>query len=43
MARSTLFSKNHLTLLLIKKRRSTDATGDLLSKDFAVFTRKHMC
>ena len=30
--RSTLFSRNHPTLLLIKKRRSTDATGGLLSK-----------
>ena len=43
MTRSTLFSRNRLTLLLIKKRRSTDATGDLLSKNFAIFTRKHMC
>ena len=32
MTRSTLFSRNHPTLLLIKKRRSTDATGGLLSK-----------
>ena len=42
MTRSTLFSRNHPTLLLIKKRRSTDATGDLLSKNFAIFTRKHV-
>ena len=32
MTRSTLFSRNHPTLLLIKKRRLTDATGDLLLK-----------
>ena len=43
MTRSTLFSRNHPTLLLIKKRRSTDATGGLLSKKFAIFTRKQMC
>ena len=43
MTRSTLFSRNHPTLLLIKKRRSTDATGGLLSKNFAIFTGKHMC
>ena len=43
MTRSTLFSRNRLTLVLIKNRRSTDATGDLLSKNFAIFTRKHMC
>ena len=41
MTRSTLFSRNHPTLLLIKKRRSTDATGGLLSKNFAIFTTKH--
>ena len=43
MTRSTLFSRNHPTLLLIKKRRSTDATGGLLSKNFAIFTGKHIC
>ena len=43
MTRSTLFSRNRLTLLLIKKRRSIDTTGELLSKNFAIFTRKHMC
>ena len=43
MPRSTLFSRNHPTLLLIKKKRSTDATGALLSKSFQIFTRKHMC
>ena len=42
MTRSTLFGRNRLTLLLIKKRRSTDATGDLLSKNFSIFTRKHV-
>ena len=36
------FSRNHPTLLLIEKRRSTDATGDLLSQHFAIFTRKHV-
>ena len=40
MTRSTLFSRKHPTLLLIKKRRSTDATEGLLSKIFAIFTRK---
>ena len=42
MARSTRFSRNHPTLLLIKKRRSTDPTRDLLSKNFEIFTRKHV-
>ena len=42
MARSTLFSRNHSTLLLIKKRRLTNAIGDLLLKNFAIFTRKHV-
>ena len=37
MTRSTLFSRNHPTLLLIKKRRSTDATGCL--KNFAAFKK----
>ena len=43
MSRSTLFSRNHPTLPLIKKRRSTDAAGGLLLKNFAIFTRKYMC
>ena len=43
MTKSTLFSRNRFTLLLIKKRGSTDATGELLSKNFAIFTRKRMC
>ena len=42
MARSTLFSRNHSTLLLTKKRRLTNAIGDLLLKNFAIFTRKHV-
>ena len=33
MTRSTLFCRNHPKLLLIKKRRSTGATGGLLSKN----------
>ena len=32
MTISTLFSRNHTTLLLITKRRSTDATGGFLLK-----------
>ena len=43
MTRSALFSRNHPTLLLIKKRRSTDATGGFLAKNFSIFTRKHIC
>ena len=43
MTRSTLFSRNHPTLLLIVKKRSTDATGGLLSKNFAILTRKRVC
>ena len=43
MTRSTLFNRSYPTMLLIKKGRSTDATGDLLSKIFAIFTRKHTC
>ena len=43
LTRSTLFGRNHPTLLLIKKRRSSDATGGLLSKNPAIFRRKHMC
>ena len=39
MTRSTLFSRNHPTLLLINKRRSTDATGGFLSKKFFVKVR----
>ena len=38
-----MFNIEKKTLLLIKKRRLTDATGDLLSKNFAIFIRKHMC
>ena len=33
---STLFSRNHPTLLLFNKRRSTDATGGFLSKKIFV-------
>ena len=40
MTRSTLFSRNHPTMLLIEKRRLTDATGGSLSKNFAILTRK---
>ena len=36
MTRSTLFSRNHPTLLLIKNRRFTDATGGFLSKNSAI-------
>ena len=51
MSRSTnIFSRNHPTLFLIKKRRSTDATWGFLQKkkkalrkNFAIFTRKHLC
>ena len=43
MSRSTIFSRNHPTLLLIKKRRLTSATGGFLSKNFAIFTRKDQC
>ena len=32
MTRSTLLSRNHPILLLVKKRRSTDATGGFLLK-----------
>ena len=42
MTRSTLLRKNHPTLLLIKKRTSIEATGGLLSKNVAIFTRKHV-
>ena len=42
MMRSALFSRNHHKLLLVKKRRSTDATGGLLSNNFTMFTRKHV-
>ena len=37
MTRSFLFSRNYPKLLSIKKGRSADATGGLLSKDFAIF------
>ena len=33
---NNLFSRNHPTLLLIKKRRSTDATGGFLSRKLFV-------
>ena len=36
MTRSTLFSRNHPTLPLVKNRESTNATGGLLSKKFFV-------
>ena len=32
MTRSTLFSRNHPTFLLVKKIRSADVTGSFLSK-----------
>ena len=36
MTRSTLIGSDHPTLFLIKKRRSTDATGCFLSKKLFV-------
>ena len=36
MTRSTLFSKNHPTLLLVKKRKSTYATGGFLLRKLFV-------
>ena len=42
MTRSTLLNRNNPTLLFIKRRRSRDATGDLLSQNFAIFRRKHI-
>ena len=32
-----------LVYCILKKRRWADATGGLLSKNFEIFTRKHMC
>ena len=40
MSRSMIFSRNHPTLLLIKKRRLTDATRGFQSKKFVKLTRK---
>ena len=42
MTRSTLFSRNRLTLLLIKKRGSIAATGDLLSKN-SQYSQENTC
>ena len=43
MKKSTLFSRDHPTMLLIKKRRSTNASGDLLSKKNRIIRKKtHM-
>ena len=42
MTRSTIFSTNHPTLLLIKKRRLKDATGGFLSK-ISQYSQENTC
>ena len=42
MSRSTIFSTNHPTLLLIKKRRLKDATGGFLSK-ISQYSQENTC